>query len=216
MAHETPTIKAAPRTTSGSRDSRQLREAGRLPGVIYGHKTDPVSVSLDEDEILQHVSHGTHVIEVAVDGGKTETCLVKDLQFGYLGDNVIHVDFARVNLDEEVTVHVHINYTGEPEMAKKPGAILSQDLTELTVRCKVNAIPDEIKVDLRPFEGNVMVGDIELPPGVVATHDPATPIVHVSFVHKEEAAGEEVQVEGGAEPEVITESKDEGESKDDK
>jgi len=207
---KTPSITATTRERTGSRYAQRLRKQGRLPAVIYGHETDPVSISVDEKEMLTHLKHGTHVLSLNVEGGSKETCLVKELQFGYLGDNVIHVDFARVDLDEEVHVHVHLNFVGEPASARKTGAILSHDLTELEVICRVNEIPDEIKVDLNLMgEATVLtVGEVPLPPGLRATTNPGTPVAHISFVHKEEAVGEEVEVVPGAEePEVITEAK---------
>ena len=103
MAQDTPTITAEPRERVGSRYSQRLRQNGRLPAVIYGHKTDPVAVSVGEEETLHHLHQGTIVMNVNIDGAGTETCLVKDLQFGFMGDDVIHVDFARVNLDQTVT-----------------------------------------------------------------------------------------------------------------
>ena len=213
---KTPSITATTRERTGTRYAQRLRKQGRLPAVIYGHETDPVSISVDEKEMLTHLKHGTHVLSLNVEGGSKETCLVKELQFGYLGDNVIHVDFARVDLDEEVHVHVHLNFVGEPASARKTGAILSHDLTELEVTCRVNEIPDEIRVDLNLMgEATVLtVREVQLPPGLRATTDPGTPVAHISFVHKEEAVGEEVEVVPGAEePEVITEAKpDEAES----
>lgn len=212
MAHETPTITATPRERTGSRFAKRLRDQGRLPAIIYGHKAEPVAVSVDEKEVIHHLNHGSHVFNVSIDGAKTETCLVKDLQFGYLGDNVIHMDLARVDLDEEVTVNVHIHYVGKPKAADEPGAVVSHPLSELEVVCKVNAIPDEVKVDLAKMDGTVMtVGEIDLPAGVRTEVDPARTIATVTFVAEVEAVGEEaevVEVEG-AEPEVITEAKEE-------
>ena len=208
MSHETPTVEAQMRDRTGTRYAQRLRSAGHLPAVIYGHKEDPVAVSVNAKEILLHLHHGAHVLEIKVDGGKSETCLVKDLQFGYLGDNVIHVDLARVNLDEEVNVQVHIHFVGEPEAAKQPGAILSHDLTELEVICKVNAIPEEIRVDQSSMESSLSVGEIELPAGVRSAVDDDTLVAHISFV-QEVDSGEEAEVgEGEAEPEVITEAKE--------
>ncbi len=112
MKHETPKIEAERREKVGSVYAQRLRKAGRLPAVIYGHKQDPVAVSVDEKEILAHLNHGTHVLDIAVKGAGSETVLVKDLQFGYLGDNVMHVDFARVDLEEEVTVLVTLLFSG--------------------------------------------------------------------------------------------------------
>jgi large subunit ribosomal protein L25 len=214
MKHKAPTIEAKPREKVGSVYARRLRKAGRLPAVIYGHKKDPVSITIDEDEILSHLRHGTHVLTVDVEGARPETCLVKDLQFGYLGDNVIHVDFARVDLEEEVNVHVHLRFVGEPHAATRGGAILNYDLTDLEVICRVNEIPEDIKVDMTVMGEGLMltVADVELPSGIRANVPPDTPVAHVSFVKREEEAvvGEEAEVAAeAAEPEVISEAKGE-------
>ena len=215
MTHHTatPRIEAERREKVGTTYARRLRKAGRLPAIIYGHKKTPVAVSVDEKQILILLHKGTHVLEMDVQGGTTETVLVKDLQFGFLGDDVVHIDFARVDLEEEVNVQVNILFVGQPHAAAQAGAILSHDQTSLEVICLVNAIPAEIKADLTLMgEGTILkVGDLELPPGVRAADDPETVVSHISFVKKEEeAVGEEVEVvatEG--EPEVITEAKPE-------
>jgi large subunit ribosomal protein L25 len=212
MKHKAPTVEARPRDKVGSIYARRLRQSGRLPAVIYGHRKTPVAISVDEGDMLTHLRHGTHVLNIDVEGSKPETCLVKDLQFGYLGDNVIHVDFARVDLEEEVNVHVRLNFVGEPHAAARGGAILNHDLTDLEVVCRVNEIPEDIKVDLTVMGDGLMltVGDIELPPGIRTDLAPDTPVAHVSFVKREEevAVGEEAEVPAeAAEPEVITEAK---------
>lgn len=210
MNHETPTISAERRERVGSRYAHRLRKEGKLPGVIYGHQADPVPVSVDEKEVLTILKHGAHVMNVNVAGDRAQTCLVKDIQFGYLGDNVIHIDFARVDLDEEVTVNVTLHFVGEPQLLKTPGAVMSHPMTELEVKCRVDAIPDEIRVDLSEMDQAFHVEDIKLPDGVRTDVDPSTPVAQIAVVRDEEAEGEAVDVgEGGAEPEVITETKEE-------
>jgi len=208
MKHDTPTLTAQRRDRLGTRYSKRLRSAGRLPCVIYGHKSDPVAVSVDAKETLGVLQDGAHVVNVAVDGSKPETCLVKELQFGFLGDDVIHIDFARVDLNEEVEVKVHLRFVGHPEAAKKPGAVLSHPVTDLEVVCKVMDIPAEIKVDISKMEEMFEVKDITLPPGVKTRIDPETIVAQITFVAEEVVAPEAAEVvEGGAEPEVITEKK---------
>lgn len=215
--HQTPKIEVKARERTGSRYCRRLRAQGRLPGVIYGHKREPLAVSIDTKEIMSLLQQGTHVLALTVDGAKkTETCLVKDLQFGYLGDTVIHVDFARVDLDEEVHVHVQLSFVGTPASAQKAGAILSHDLSDLEVICRVSHIPEEIKVDLERMKDRTLltVGELMLPEDVRAASDPGTPVAHVSFVHREEAVTEEVEVvPATTEPEVITEAKSDEQKK---
>lgn len=208
MTHDTPTLTAETRERTGTRYAQRIRKAGRLPGVIYGHKTEPLAVSVDEKELLTHLRHGGHVLKLKING-KPETCLVKDLQFGYLGDNVIHVDFARVDLQEEVSVNVHLVFVGTPKAATSAGAILQHDQTELTVRCKVAQIPDEIRVDLSKMNGTSLTAEeIPLPSGLVLDQDGQATVCSITFVRGEEAVGEEAAVEGeAAEPEVISESK---------
>ena len=211
MSRETPTVQATRRDRTGSRYAKRLRNAGRLPAVIYGHKIDNVAISLDSKETLNLLHHGVHLLNVSIDGAANETCLVKELQFGYLGDNVIHIDLARVDLDEEVTVNVHIHFVGEPENAKKPGAVLNYDLTELEIICKASDIPDEIRIDISGMENSYNVSEVTLPAGIRTELDPETSICHISFV-EEEAEGEEIEIAGTAEPEVITDRKDEEEN----
>ena len=213
MSKNTPTLKAAPRERLGSRYAKRLRTAGKLPAVLYGHGSAPVSITLDEKETVTSLKAGAHVVKLAIEGGSTETCLVKDLQFGWLGDNVIHVDLARVDLDEVVTVKVRLQFVGTPESAKKPGAVMTHDVTELEIQCKVRDIPEEIRVDLGGITADVYtVAEFKLPAGLKAVTDPHAALSRVVTV-AEEVEGEAAAPTAGAEPEVLTAKKDkEGEA----
>jgi large subunit ribosomal protein L25 len=208
MSKNTPTLKAAPRERLGSRYAKRLRTSGKLPGVLYGHGTAPMSITLDEKETVTSLKAGAHVVKLAMEGGSTETCLVKDLQFGWMGDNVIHVDLARVDLDEVVTVKVRLQFVGTPESAKKPGAVLTHDVTELEIECKVRDIPEEIRVDLGGITADVYtVGEFKLADGLKAVTDPHAALSRVVTI-AEEAEGEAAAPTAGAEPEVLTAKKD--------
>jgi large subunit ribosomal protein L25 len=179
MSHETPTLAAERRERLGSRYSQRLRKAGRMPAVVYGHGAEPMSISVDAKETLTHLHHGIHVFNLAIDGAGEETCLVKDLQFGYLGDNVIHIDFTRVNLDEKVKLHVSLDFHGTPKAGSKPGHIVVHDLAELEIECAVRNIPESIRVDLDGFDEIVHVSDLPMPEGVVAATPGDTLVLHV-------------------------------------
>ncbi|MDA0803933.1 MAG: 50S ribosomal protein L25 [Planctomycetota bacterium] len=209
MSHKTPSIEAALRERIGTRYARRVRQTGQLPAVIYGHGTAPTSVSVNEKQIVTALKQNQHVVELAIAGGATETCLVKELQFGFLGDNLIHVDFTRVNLDERVTVKVHLHWYGTPELAKKPGHVLTHDQSEIEVTCKVSDIPSELRVDLGKVmhSHNLHASDITLPAGVSITH-PKLIIARVEEIF--DAAPAEAAAPGtGAEPEVIKAKKPE-------
>jgi len=212
MARATPTITATRRDQTGTRYSRRLRKTGKLPAVVYGHKRDPLHITVDEIEAVGHLKDGAHVVNLNIDGAEAETCLVKDLQFGFLGDDVIHIDFARVDLDEEVEVKVHLHFVGAAPDAGKAGTILSHDIVELDVICKVRAIPEEIRVDLTKMKDDrITIADLEMPEGV-RTEIPTTSLVaHMIFIQEEVAATPEAADVAAAasptEPEVITEAK---------
>jgi large subunit ribosomal protein L25 len=207
MSQQTPTLNASLRTHHGSRHTRRLRAAGKLPAVIYGHGEAPLSISLDEKETLRHLHQGIHVFTVRTEHGE-ETCLVKDLQFGYLGDNVIHIDMARVNLDEEVEVRVHLEFRGTPAAAAKAGVVLTHGLNEIEVACKVRDIPDAIVIDLGSMgEAGLHAREIPLPAGARLLTDPEAVIAHLEFV-AEAVAGEAAAPQSAASPEVVTARKD--------
>lgn len=207
MSHQTPTLQASLRTHHGSRHARRIRAAGKLPAVIYGHGEAPLSVSLDAKETLRYLHQGIHVFTVRTDGGE-QTVLVKDLQFGYLGDNVIHLDMARVNLDEEVVVRVHLEFRGAPAAAAKAGVVLTHTLTEIEVSCKVRDIPESIRVDLDRMSGEAfLVGEIALPQGVRAVTEAEVPVAHLEFV-AEVGGGEAALPEAAAEPAAARKEKE--------
>ncbi|MBM4110875.1 MAG: 50S ribosomal protein L25 [Phycisphaerae bacterium] len=189
MATSTPTVAATLRDRLGTRYTRRLRAQGMLPVVIYGHGEKPISAAVNAKEILGHLHHGSHVITVSL-GGSNETCLVKELQFGYLGDEVIHIDFARVNLDEVVRVNVRIEFFGECAASKKPGAVLTHDLAELAIHCKVRDIPESVRADLSAMQGDMLnAGELKLPAGITLAIDPHAPVARVITI-AEEKAGE--------------------------
>lgn len=209
MSHEVPVLDALPRERLGTRYAKRLRTKGQLPAVIYGHGSQPTPVSVDEKTMLSALRRGLHVFEVKVNGGTSETCLVKELQFGWMGDNVIHVDLTRVNLDEEVTVSVAINFIGVPDSAKRVGAVLTHDISELELRCKVRDIPESIRVDLTNMAGDLMtVAQLKLAAGLTAVSNPHSALARVVLV-LEEATGEAATTAvAAAEPEVLTAKKE--------
>lgn len=210
MSHDTPTLQAHVRDRLGTRYSKRLRAAGRLPAVIYGHGEQPLAVSLDAKETLRHLHQGIHVFNISTGHGQ-ETCLVKDLQFGHLGDDVIHLDLSRVNLDEQVEVKVHLHFVGAPAAAAKAGVVLTHVLNEVLVRCKVRDIPEEIRVDLEHMAGDAFtVADLAMPAGCTAVTAASSLVAHLEFV-SEAAAGEAAAAPAAATPEVIARKEKEGE-----
>ena len=88
-------LKAEIREHAGSHSAARVRKQGRIPAVVYGHKEKPVAISLDAHNLLKGLHHGSRVVDVQI-GKKKETMIFKDLQYDYLGKDIIHVDLMIV------------------------------------------------------------------------------------------------------------------------
>ena len=208
MAAESIQLTVKPRGELGSRANKRLRDTGHVPGVIYGHKEAVVPVTLAKKELTGHLNRGAHVFDLALDG-KSEKVLVKEVQYDHLGIEVIHVDFARVSLDEKVEVTVPLELKGTPK-GEADGGVLQQLITDLEVECLVTDIPAAIRHSVAEMglDSVLHVSDLKLPPGVKALQDADAIVATVRAVAEEEAAP---APEGTAEPEVIGRKPEEGE-----
>jgi large subunit ribosomal protein L25 len=142
MASQSATVTAEPRSELGSRANKRLRDAGKLPGVIYGHKLAVVPITLPKKEVVKHLDKGAHLFALTV-GGQAENVLVKDVQYDHLGMEVLHVDFTRVDLTERVEVTVPLELKGDPK-GEAEGGVLTQVVSELEIECVVTDIPSAI------------------------------------------------------------------------
>jgi large subunit ribosomal protein L25 len=194
---------AAKNKGTGSRVSRKLRAAGRIPAIVYGHKQAPTPISIARDSVWDMIKKSTHLAELQLGSG-TETVLVKDVQWDYLGKEIIHVDFARVDASEAVTSDIRLDLKGEaPGVAE--GGVLELLHHTLTVTCRADAIPDSIKIDITNLHLNksIHARELVLPEGVTLKGDPDALIVHVTTraAAAEPVAG--VEGESTTQPEVI-------------
>ena len=206
----TMTLEAQPRDPAknkgtGSRASRRLREKGQIPAVIYGHKQANATISIARDDIWKMIKQQSHLAELKV-GGAAETVMVKALQWDYLGRDIIHVDFARVDLNETIDTTVRLEIKGTPKGAAEGGTL--ELLThEVRINCRAVAIPDSIKVDVSALSvGDSIHGrDLKLGEGILLKGDPDLMLLHVVAKPAGDAAGEGDAKK--AEPEVIKKEK---------
>ena len=207
---QTANVTVTPRKELGSRANKRLRDAGQIPGVIYGHKEAVVPITLPKKEVVNHLSHGAHVFDLAIDG-KSEKVLVKEVQYDHLGAEVIHVDFARVSADERVEVTVPLELKGTPK-GEDDGGVLQQIMAELEIECLVTDIPSVIvhNVSEMKLDDVLHIKELKLPPGVKALQDEDLVVAQVKTI-EEEAAAPAAGEEGAAEPEVIGRKPEEGE-----
>src|SRR5689334_20128805 len=209
MATQSAQVTVKVRNELGSRANKRLRDAGQLPGVIYGHKEAVVPVTMPKKEVVNFLERGTHLFDLALDG-KSEKVLVKEVQYDHLGLEIIHVDFARVSLDEKVEVTVPLELKGTPK-GEAEGGVLQQIISELEIECLVTDIPEVIRHNVADMEKDSVlhIRDLKLPPGVRLLQDGELIVATVREI--EEAAPAEVTEAAAAEPEVIGRKPAEGE-----
>ncbi|HKB39092.1 MAG TPA: 50S ribosomal protein L25 [Gemmataceae bacterium] len=211
---ETVQLKVEKREGRGTRKARHLRKTGMVPGVVYGHKQETISVSLSAEELARVIRQGAHVVDLSLDGG-LEKALIRDLQWDHLGKDLLHIDFERVSADERIEVPVRIELRGiAPGVTG--GGILDQPLHTLTVECLAIAIPDSIRVNINELQmdGAIHVKDLTLPEGVKALADPDAVVVHIKPPAVELEAP--VAPAATAEPELIGRPKAEEEAEEKK
>ncbi|MFH0982585.1 MAG: 50S ribosomal protein L25 [Planctomycetota bacterium] len=204
---EQTVLKAKRRTVLGTRAARRERAGGRLLAIVYGHGEDPEAVSLDAHDALLELQHGARVLDLDLEGKRTQ-CLVKDVQYDYLGTNPIHVDLMRVDLSEKVRVKVGIELRGTP-VGIAEGGVLDHPTTEIEVECLVIEIPETIAVSVKSLKigDTLLARDLELPPGVTLLTDPEERIAAVRVLAEEAPPAE--AAEEPTQPEVIGRAKEE-------
>jgi len=199
-------LKAEVREHTGSKDAAEVRKQGRIPAVVYGHKKEPVAISLDTHNLAEGLHRGHRLMDVQI-GKKREKVIVKELQYDYLGKDIIHVDLMRVDVKEMVKVTVPIELKGTAKGTHE-GGILEGHANHLEIECKVTDIPERIVVSVKEMDvGDLLhADDIELPDGVRLVSDPSTLLASCSLVAAAKTT-EELEEEAPAAPEVITEAK---------
>lgn len=196
---EETTLVAVGGRTKGSGTARRLRAENRIPAVVYGHGSDPLSVSVDRWEFRTLVkAAGTNaLINLDIDGDK-QLSIIKELQQHPVKDRVLHIDFQLIRRDESIVVEVPIEFLGEPTELIRIGGLMQQQMTSLTVNAPAGEIPASLEADVSELEegGSIRVGDIALPRGVTTDVDPDSVIVSGIVTRAAAAAVDEEGLEG--------------------
>lgn len=198
------TLKAVKRDDHRSSVTKQLRKEGLVPGVVYGKKYGNESVAINGVELLKLLrEEGRNaIISLEIGEEKPVEVMLHDHQMDAIRNELLHVDFFAVDMDEEIDVEVPIAIVGDP-VGARDGGILQQPVFELVVRAKPNKIPDEITVDVSSLEiGDVItVADLKTTDEYSIFEDEDTTIATVLPPESEDV--EEREVDLDAEPELI-------------
>ena len=210
-----------------SRDSHvgELRRAGNVPAVLYGHGIEAQSVSIEMRAFMKLLPKAgyTTIINLVLDDKKEHPVFIRDVQFHPVKSTVMHVDFYQVRMDEKVTAKVPLKFIGESAAVKDMAGTLVRSMDELEVEALPIDLPHELEVDIstiKDFDTQLHVSNITLPKGVVALAEADEVIALVQPPRSEaemdslsEEVKEDVEAVEGVKKEEPVEEGAEGEAK---
>jgi large subunit ribosomal protein L25 len=188
-------LSAELRDRAGKGPARATRRAGRVPGIIYGDGKDPVAISLEPRELARAINRAgffATLVDVSVDGGVQRT-LAREVQHHPVSDTALHVDFMRVAAGARVNVSVPVHFINQDRApGLRRGGILNVIRHAIDIACNVDAIPDQVVVDLDGLEigDRIHIEAVTLPEGVrpmLASRDSTIASIAASSAVREEA-----------------------------
>ena len=194
------TLQVEKRDFTGKRRNHRLRLEGRLPGIIYGHGEEPLSVIVPADQLRATLRHGHKVVDLA--GAATGQALLQDVVWDVFQQHLIHVDLLRVDASERVTVEVPLLLRGEAP-GEKEGGIVAHLVHHVEIETSPIAIPEALHININHLglhQELTLEAITDMPAGATLVTEADTVAVTC-----EEPAPEVEEEAGtaGAEPEVI-------------
>ncbi|MEW2247116.1 MULTISPECIES: 50S ribosomal protein L25/general stress protein Ctc [unclassified Streptomyces] len=192
-------LAAATRTEFGKGAARRVRRDNKVPGVLYGHGTEPLHLTLPGHDLLLALRTPNVLIALDIDGQRTELAIPKAVQRDPLKGFLEHVDLLLVKRGEKVTVEIPVQTEGE---LAPGGNLLEHVLNALPVEAEATHIPEAVTVSVEGLEAGASIHakDITLPSGVTLAVEEDAVVLQVLAAQAEEAAeGEETEGEEAAE-----------------
>ena len=164
---ETIVLNASVRELSGSANARRYRKTGLVPTVLYNNKAESQSLLIPVLEARKNAEHHG-VVTVNIDG-QEKLAIIKEVQYNYITNMILHIDLLEVDVNHVVTASVPVEATGTPA-GEMNGGELAQTLHELEIECLPNVLPEVLLVDVSALTigDSLLVKEITLPEGIVA------------------------------------------------
>lgn len=210
---ETLEIQVDAREAGSKQKARRLRRGGKIPGILYGPKTQPVALEIDRKDFSSRVAdlEGSHLVRLKSNSSALadRVALVKEVQFHPITGDVVHTDLYEVDLTARIQVRAPLHFVGKAEGVVR-GGILQPVVREIEVECLPLDIPEFFNVEVSGLDigDSIHIEDLPMPAGVTAIYESNFALVTVVPPTVEEApaaapAAAEVPV-AGAVPEEET------------
>jgi len=208
-------LEAEAREETGKNVARKIRREGKIPGVVYGRERSPQPLIVDPLKLKGKLDANAIVdLIIKDDEGEdsTETVMIKDYQKHVIKNELLHVDFHHISMDETITVTIPIETVGKA-FGVQEGGVLQQLMREVEIECLPTDIPDKFELDITELDvgDSLQVSDLEIGDEielVSSLDDVIVTVVTPSEEITEEVEEELLDVEG-LEPEVIGEETEE-------
>jgi large subunit ribosomal protein L25 len=202
VAGERIRLEVRERERTGSAESRRLRRAGLIPGVLYGRGRKPHSICIPERDLRRVLTgeHGLHaILDVVLEGQKTShASILKEFQRDPIHGKLIHVDLQEVRLDQPIVAQVAVELVGEAAGVKE-GGVLSQVTREISVEALPLEVPDRLELDVSGMAigDTLRIGDLPPRRGASLLDDPETVLATVTMPTRVVEPEEVVEAEEG-------------------
>ena len=208
-------VEAKERKTINKRSRNILRNEGRVPGVLYGSRLEPIPIDVTRAVIHPLVfTAKTHLLSLKLDSHEEYDCIIKDVQFDPVSDEVVHFDLIGLTLDEKIQLEVPIQILGSA-VGVKEGGLLQESMHKLNVECLPKNIPQSLEIDVTELNigDTIHVADLNFEHiTIINPEDTIVVSVVLPKVEKEAEPDEEgeefTEEEGADEPEVIGKGKE--------
>ncbi|KEO83124.1 50S ribosomal protein L25 [Tumebacillus flagellatus] len=202
------TLQAQPRTKLTKGERNRIRRSGNIPGIIYGKDQTPTPITINGESFKQLRHHGKVLVDVSLDGTGTISAMVNEIERDMLNRKPMHIDLYAVNLREPINVDVQIILDGL-EAVEKRGAVIQQNLREVTVRCLPTDVPEYILHNIAMLEigENSTCADLQLPPNVSLQNEP-TDVIAIAMEARNPEPETEIEPK---EPELVHDTEGKGE-----
>ncbi|GGX17729.1 50S ribosomal protein L25 [Streptomyces malachitofuscus] len=179
-------IAATTRTEFGKGAARRIRRDNKVPGVLYGHGSDPLHLTFPGHELLLALRTPNVLIALDIDGKSNELAIPKAVQRDPLKGFLEHVDLQLVKRGEKVQVEIPVQTEGE---LAPGGNLLEHVLPALPVEAEATHIPESVTVSVEGLEAgaSVLAKDITLPSGVTLAVEEDAVVLQVLAAQAEEA-----------------------------
>src|SRR3984957_1807006 len=198
------TLAVEERATKGT--ARAIRRTGRVPGVIYGNKQPPITISLDRNLLARQLERSgffIRLIDLELDG-KKHRVLPRDVQYDPVSDRPLHIDFLRVSPTTKVRVGVPVVFlNADKSPGIKRGGTLNIVHHEIEILCAPDKIPEKFEVILEGLQINdaVHLSALKLPEGVkLTTHEKDFTIATIAGPSAIRSENEQAAAAAGAAP----------------